>query len=815
MLFGRSPLQVLLRVVVILLLTTTIILYCNEYARSTQLRDLQRQTVKQHSDLLATLLLPYLLGAEYPALLDELTRLRDDHGLHYAGVYNGQQQLVASLGVLPESVSQSIDTMAFSHSLQTLAGTPIIAVEQPIRRNGETLGALQLGFSAHFDGSVSRVTWFNLMIAIIALTLSSVLLIQLVGPLQRNIDSLAHALRQLREGEITERLEYDGAASSVASAFNDLVIDMQKRNERTGTQQNEQQRELRRLHTALQESVSPIIVWEFDPQTERFVYVSEQAQTLLDYPAAVWYQENFLANYVHANDLHWLQDYFANPGSEIDHFSIDFRILNNRDEWVWLRMFSAVEISEHHPIPMGVMVDINAEKQNEQRIAALIDYDSLTELMTRHRWLEYSQELLASQAADTSGAALLVLDLSRSQFINNCFGHQVGDEYLQQIAGLLTTELQQRVDSAGSHSQCCRLGSDQFGIVLTNADTGAAIQLATRLLRLIGQQTVAPLGHEQTLMGAAYIGIALSSEHGLNAAELLSKAEIALAVAKQRGANNYHIFVAGTDDSEFEQSMNWGTMLKQALVNESFQVLFQPVVCLDSGLIHYYESTLWVENQAGELVKPEQFGRAVSQYNLADMLDRQLITTTLNEAHAELLPNSAMTINLNLVANHVANHNIVDFIEEHLEMYKLQPEQLIIGLSASSVLQDSNNACFITKLLQEIGFKIMITDVGCNATELAFIKGLQVDFIRLEEPLVDKLHWNELDQLVVKLVAESCKQFKAQLVATMVAKPETYPLLPKLGVSLGQGEFFAAPAARFHDVAKVVIADAETEALLA
>ncbi len=156
--------------------------------------------------------------------------------------------------------------------------------------------------------------------------------------------------------------------------------------------------------------------------------------------------------------------------------------------------------------------------------------DSLTGLYNHRFFHERLRAELtrATRAHDSIG--LLLFDIDDFKRVNDICGHAVGDQILVAIAGALTSLVR------GSDVPC-RIGGEEFAVILPSCGAGDALGLARRLTERIHQQPIDAAG-EVTLS----IGVAEGPEHATNPRELVACAEAAMMTGKARGKNRIVVF---------------------------------------------------------------------------------------------------------------------------------------------------------------------------------------------------------------------------------------------------------------------------------
>ncbi|HAU58456.1 MAG TPA: diguanylate cyclase, partial [Comamonadaceae bacterium] len=189
-----------------------------------------------------------------------------------------------------------------------------------------------------------------------------------------------------------------------------------------------------------------------------------------------------------------------------------------------------------------VLADLQAMQQrlaaNEEAIYRLAYYDPLTDLPNRRLLRERIQTALTASREDDQHRAVLLLDLDHFKAINDTLGHEVGDQYLVEMAHRLRQTVQ------APHA-VARIGGDEF-VVLTDAlsaDETAALAQAQALARDILSAVAQPcLLDGQMYFGSASIGICLFRNHNASIQDLLRRADAAMYQAKNAGRNAHCLF---------------------------------------------------------------------------------------------------------------------------------------------------------------------------------------------------------------------------------------------------------------------------------
>jgi diguanylate cyclase (GGDEF)-like protein len=175
-------------------------------------------------------------------------------------------------------------------------------------------------------------------------------------------------------------------------------------------------------------------------------------------------------------------------------------------------------------------VEVRERKLAEERARHLAHHDTLTGLPTLRLARERLQQAIAMAQRTGSKTAVLFIDLDGFKAVNDTFGHETGDQLLQQVAARMT-------DCVRESDTVARVGGDEFLIIQTGILNTAAIDaVAKKLLRLLSESYVI---NQQVINVSASIGVALCPDHGTDMGELVRLADTAMYAIKQAGKNNY------------------------------------------------------------------------------------------------------------------------------------------------------------------------------------------------------------------------------------------------------------------------------------
>lgn len=421
--------------------------------------------------------------------------------------------------------------------------------------------------------------------------------------------------------------------------------------------------------------------------------------------------------------------------------------------------------------------------QREIKITRLAYQDQLTGLPNRVQFADLLREAIAAAAARPGGSChILMMDLDRFQQVNDVLGHSFGDDLLRQVANRLSDQM------LSPGAKVARLGGDEFAILLPGVDLDGALRQAVHILRALEQ----PLSlHEQTVDLGAGIGIAGYPAHGGSSDMLLSRAEVAMYIAKRKGSG-LQIYDPAFDQSS-QESLSLLSELRRALERDEFMLYLQPKLDLGTGEVVGGEALVrWIHPEKG-FIGPDNFIPFAETTGFVRML-----TTWMMERVAQLSAQlRARGLNLkfsvNLSTRDLLDQELPATFGAILQRHRLPPSALCLEITESAIMDDPARAQNTLERLSGMGFALSIDDFGTGYSSLAYLKRLPVDELKIDKSFVMKMAQDQDDAKIVRSTIDLGHNLGLRVVAEGVESEAVWFLLRMMGCDQGQGYFMGKP----------------------
>ncbi|MGI2104435.1 putative bifunctional diguanylate cyclase/phosphodiesterase [Shewanella frigidimarina] len=407
------------------------------------------------------------------------------------------------------------------------------------------------------------------------------------------------------------------------------------------------------------------------------------------------------------------------------------------------------------------------------------NYDVLTGLPNRLQFENMLEELLKDE--EHIPACIAFLDLDQFQVVNDLSGHQAGDVLLQQVAVRLKQLL--RKDDV-----VARLGGDEFGLLMHYSDTASAQQVAKRICQQL-------FDHEFTWKGikhniSASIGIAKVDYVDSDIYGVMSKADAACRLAKEEGRNRWHFY--NPDDPQMHMMYNQmlaSVDITGALALNQFELFYQLIEPLDkpdTGI--HMEILLRMVQSDGQYVSPGVFLPAAERYNLAPRVDRWVIDNLLKWGGNNLaIWEQLSMVSVNLSAMSLADNKFMTWLEMRLMVEPELVSKLCFEITETAAVSQLDQATGLIELLRPFGCKIALDDFGSGFSSFAYLKCLDVDYVKIDGQFVVNLCENRSDKAIVSAICQLGKDMGFEVIAEFVENTDIGVYLKNIGVDYAQG----------------------------
>lgn len=498
--------------------------------------------------------------------------------------------------------------------------------------------------------------------------------------------------------------------------------------------------------------------------------------------------------------LHQLQTYADNTfyngldrvASEIDHdteirkeslvpalllaLASVFLLLLAYHKWIFLALLDRHKASEAETL----------EAREERDTLSLTD--PLTGTSNRKAITRFLSDFQRKHTADGEFIALAILDIDHFQQINDVLGYFAGDEVLKEVAIRINNQLR-------SEDQLGRINADHFAIVLSGL---IAPKTAESIIHRIQEGVARPIAFRDTTINVTCsVGAAVQEVNSLDLAELFKLSEQALLQAKENRRGSIFLFSENAQ-AALSRQREIVNVVKESNFDDIFELVYQPIVALDTGKIAGCECLLrWTAAtpanlQTAELVPTlEMYGdiHEVGAWVLREGFQQLQHWKTL-------LADSSLFVSVNISAIQLEASNFPDRIVALAQEFEITPGDISLELTETVAIKHLEAGRKQLALLRNLGFGISLDDFGTGYSSLQYLKSMPASTIKIDQAFVREMTNDKCDAAIVESAIHIAKAIGLAVVAEGIDKTAQADRLRAIGCHYGQGYFFFKPLSK-------------------
>ncbi|WP_055070170.1 putative bifunctional diguanylate cyclase/phosphodiesterase [Clostridium massiliamazoniense] len=419
--------------------------------------------------------------------------------------------------------------------------------------------------------------------------------------------------------------------------------------------------------------------------------------------------------------------------------------------------------------------------ESQKKLRELAYYDILTGLPNKISFRNHLDEL-AKHGKSNKLISVIFVDLDRFKFINDNWGHQVGDELLIAVA--------KRFNKLKNHKfKVFRLGGDEFVFVL-QSESYEEIKEVGKNISLIFKDSFKI--NELVIKSKCSMGASVYPEHSNNIDTIIKYADMAMYKSKENGGNYLQLFNDEIKE-KFMEKVNIEQGINSALEKEEFILYYQPKFNKDRDIISLEALIRWqCENQI--IISPDKFIPIAEESDLIFEIDKWVILNVCIEN--KRLQNEGykkIPISVNISGRHFEHIEFLNVVKNSLELSGLESKYLKIEITESVLIKNLEHVSNVIIKLKKLGVNVSIDDFGKGYSSINQLMTLPIKEVKIDRDFISGINENYKKQKVVKLIVELAHNLGLNVVAEGIENKEEEAYLREIGCDELQGYLFSKP----------------------
>ncbi len=404
-------------------------------------------------------------------------------------------------------------------------------------------------------------------------------------------------------------------------------------------------------------------------------------------------------------------------------------------------------------------------------------HTSLATIPNRYAFIDS----VLKQASQSTSISLMLVDVVRFSDVTTSLGIHVGDRFLLEIANRIQHLF-------GQHVLIGRISGDVFGIVFPNENKETVMrQMFERLV----EHFKTPMHYDGTAFIADFnVGVVCGEDGGFEITAFVSRAESALKQAKENKYENYFALTK-SDKSNTGRSLALKADLKRALAQNELELYYQPKVDLNTLEVVGGECLLRWNHPLDGVLFPGPLIEAAESYNMMNELGYWTLEQAfkaLGELDGLKMP---IVLSVNISPTQLYDNQLIPTLTMLSDTYGLPLSLIELELTEDVAL---SNSLMVKKQLDELrslGVAISVDDFGKGYSNLAYIRDLDLDALKIDKSFVMELEAHPVNRAIIEAAKVIGHAKGCSVVAEGIETVEQLYILREVGVSQGQGYLFS------------------------
>ncbi|WP_370690720.1 DUF1631 family protein [Methylicorpusculum sp.] len=463
----------------------------------------------------------------------------------------------------------------------------------------------------------------------------------------------------------------------------------------------------------------------------------------------------------------------------------------NKTEMTQLELTELLRKGEANPLenPDEPLTDRTAQVMLQKMHEKLIynaTHDAVTGLLTRD---EFIKQLKYEQAKQGDTQYLLChLKILNFPMLTSVCGVDAGNQLLISITHILTKQLT-------NHETLARLGDKTFGILLKSSPKVDGLDRAQSLVNLI---TASHFEWENNSFPInASMGLAPFIENGFDPQQLLQHAVSACILSEQSGNNLIKLFSEEDEDLKDQYTIQaFAGQIDKVLSENRLFLRCQKIVAVDTenNCHTHYEILLGIKDESGNTILPDHFIPAIERLKRMPEVDTWVITHAFkwiedNRAFFDGIDGFA----INLSGQSINSEAFLDFLTRRLDSISFHVKKLTFEITETVAADSFAHVKNFIHKIKEYGCRFSLDDFGSGYSSYAYLKNLNVDYLKIDGAFVKDITENKADVAIVKSMNEIAHSLAMKTIAEYVESNEILDILKAIGVDFAQGYYIEEP----------------------
>ncbi|HFE47864.1 MAG TPA: GGDEF domain-containing protein, partial [Chromatiaceae bacterium] len=474
-----------------------------------------------------------------------------------------------------------------------------------------------------------------------------------------------------------------------------------------------------------------------------------------------------------------------------DETPLDTQCRNTNGKSFQARMEFSPAHMDGEPCTQITIRDQGNTNELEEKLRELQRLDLHTGLLNRDTFVQECDERLSG--SDREHAHLMIVSLDNVQEVYHISGIKAADSVVLDVSGIIRSLVP---DSA----ICAHVSDSSFGILIKGSELGTAESLGEEIRQAVEEHIFE--NTKRFVAPTCSIGIVACGDYARTAGhEYIGLAFRACESASSMGGNRVCVYNNSLIDEECldeeEPGVEAGNVLaltRQALENDGFSLVYQPIVSLQGDTRENYAVMLRLPGENGKTIMPDEFLKPAENADLMSQIDRWVIKNAIEELARQRKEGRKINFFLNVSSQGIQDQEFLLWVCDCLRDCQAKGAWIVFQLKEADVRTNIQASKQLIEGLRKIRCQVALDRFGRTPQSRGLLKHIKFDFVKLAPDFMDNLADNQEKQEELGAANELAQSFDIKTIATAVEDANSLAVLWTIGVNYIQGYFLQDPS---------------------
>ncbi|MEO1029356.1 MAG: EAL domain-containing protein [Pseudomonadota bacterium] len=285
-------------------------------------------------------------------------------------------------------------------------------------------------------------------------------------------------------------------------------------------------------------------------------------------------------------------------------------------------------------------------------------------------------------------------------------------------------------------------------------------------------------------------GIALAPDDGDRTERLIANAELASAQVEKKGRSGFEFFTPRLDRIARGRT-RLENELRSAVASQAFKPVFQPKICLKTGMIYGVEALARWNRAEGRIISPAAFIPIAEQIGLIEDVGEQILRSACESAAEWIRKGHLVHLAVNVSPRQFERGDFTDVVIDALRQAGLPPRWLELEITETMAVSNPVRVAEVMRPLRAMGVKLAIDDFGTGHANLSLLTQLPFDVFKIDRQFVSALYVDKAAPAIVEMILAMAKTLDLETVAEGIETVEQAAFLTERDCTLGQGFLYS------------------------